>query len=154
MQLNNFIRCLVRNRYHEIFFMIDTCQAASMYEKFYSPNILAMASSLVGEDSLSVVNLIGVRILIQSPRVNANLFTLQHHVDPAIGVYIIDRYTFYALKFLEKVRPDSSLNMSSFVRIGLSSGFVSSSKKTNCICLSFFCSWLCVPNKIAFLPSE
>lgn len=41
-------------RYHEIFFMIDTCQASSMYEKFYSPNILAMASSLVGEDSLSV----------------------------------------------------------------------------------------------------
>lgn len=34
--------------------MIDTCQASSMYEKFYSPNILAMASSLVGEDSLSV----------------------------------------------------------------------------------------------------
>lgn len=36
--------------------MIDTCQASSMYEKFYSPNILAMASSLVGEDSLSVRN--------------------------------------------------------------------------------------------------
>lgn len=35
--------------------MIDTCQAASMYEKFYSPNILAVASSLVGEDSLSVI---------------------------------------------------------------------------------------------------
>jgi hypothetical protein len=37
-----------------MFFMIDTCQAASLYEKFYSPNILAVASSLVGEDSLSV----------------------------------------------------------------------------------------------------
>jgi len=37
--------------------MIDTCQASSMYEKFYSPNILAMASSLVGEDSLSVKDL-------------------------------------------------------------------------------------------------
>lgn len=44
-----------RFRYNEIFFMIDTCQAASMYEKFYSPNILAVASSLVGEDSLSVM---------------------------------------------------------------------------------------------------
>lgn len=41
-------------RYNEIFFMIDTCQAASMYERFYSPNILAVGSSLVGEDSLSV----------------------------------------------------------------------------------------------------
>lgn len=43
-------------RYNEIFFMVDTCQAASMYDKFYSPNILAVASSLVGEDSLSVSN--------------------------------------------------------------------------------------------------
>ena len=50
-----------KRRYNEIFFMIDTCQAASMYQKFYSPNILAVASSLVGQDSLS------------------------HHVDPAIG---------------------------------------------------------------------
>lgn len=46
--------CFDSFRYNEIFFMIDTCQAASMYEKFYSPNILAVASSLVGEDSLSV----------------------------------------------------------------------------------------------------
>lgn len=44
-------------RYNEIFFIIDTCQASSMYEKFYSPNILATASSLVGEDSLSVSNI-------------------------------------------------------------------------------------------------
>ncbi|XP_046403784.1 putative GPI-anchor transamidase [Ischnura elegans] len=82
-----------KRRYHEIFFMIDTCQAASMYEKFYSPNILAVASSLVGEDSLS------------------------HHVDPAIGVYIIDRYTYYALDFLEKVEPDSSKTMGQFLKV-------------------------------------
>lgn len=82
-----------KRRYHEIFFMIDTCQAASMYEKFYSPNILAVASSLVGEDSLS------------------------HHVDPAIGVYIIDRYTYYALAFLERVEPDSSKTMAEFLAV-------------------------------------
>lgn len=41
-------------RYHELLFMIDTCQAESMHQKFYSPNILAVASSRVGEDSLSV----------------------------------------------------------------------------------------------------
>ena len=34
--------------------MIDTCQAESLFQKFYSPNILAVASSKVGEDSLSV----------------------------------------------------------------------------------------------------
>ncbi|GFG39388.1 hypothetical protein Cfor_08337 [Coptotermes formosanus] len=80
-------------RYHEMFFMIDTCQAASLYEKFYSPNILAVASSLVGEDSLS------------------------HHVDPAIGVYIIDRYTYYALDFLERVEPDSTKTMGEFLAV-------------------------------------
>ena len=63
--------------------MIDTCQAASMYQQFYSPNILAVASSLVGEDSLS------------------------HHIDTSIGVYIIDRYTYHALEFLERVTRDS-----------------------------------------------
>ncbi|KAJ8962587.1 hypothetical protein NQ318_000980 [Aromia moschata] len=80
-------------KYHETFFMIDTCQAASMYERFYSPNILAVGSSLVGEDSLS------------------------HHVDPAIGVYIIDRYTYYALDFLEKVDPQSNRTMGEFLKV-------------------------------------
>jgi phosphatidylinositol glycan class K len=82
-----------KKKYNEIFFMVDTCQAASMYDKFYSPNILAVASSLVGEDSLS------------------------HHVDSSIGVYIIDRYTYYALEFLEKVRPDSDKTMGQFLEV-------------------------------------
>ena len=100
-------------------------------QKFYSPNILAVASSLVGEDSLS------------------------HHVDPAIGVYIIDRYhfvkvkvqqkltqlfsftwfysdhninpdplwrrmhryTYYALEFLERVTPNSKKTMGEFLKV-------------------------------------
>lgn len=82
-----------KKRYNEILFIIDTCQAASMYEHFYSPNILAIASSLVGEDSLS------------------------HHVDPAIGVYIIDRFTYYALEFLEKVTPDSKKTLAQFLQV-------------------------------------
>merc|ERR1712241_1562998 len=82
-----FEQMWVKRRYNEIFFMIDTCQAASMFQKFYSPNIL------VGEDSLS------------------------HHVDPAIGVYIIDRYTYYALEFLERVKPDSEKTMGEFLKV-------------------------------------
>ncbi|ODM90396.1 GPI-anchor transamidase [Orchesella cincta] len=38
-----------KKKYNEIFFMVDTCQAASMYEKFYSRISCAVASSLVGE---------------------------------------------------------------------------------------------------------
>lgn len=41
-------------RYNEIFFMIDTCQANTMFSKFYSPNILATGSSEMGENSYSV----------------------------------------------------------------------------------------------------
>ncbi|KAF9424813.1 hypothetical protein HW555_000114 [Spodoptera exigua] len=87
-----YIYCILL-AYNEIFFIIDTCQASSMYEKFYSPNILATASSLVGEDSLS------------------------HHVDSAIGVYIIDRYTYYVLQFLENVHPNSKRTMSEFLAV-------------------------------------
>lgn len=49
-------------RYNEIFFMIDTCQATTMYSKFYSPNILATGSSQLAENSYSVHGLLtGVR---------------------------------------------------------------------------------------------
>ena len=42
--------------------MIDTCQAESLFQKFYSPNILAVASSKVGEDSLSVITILDLII--------------------------------------------------------------------------------------------
>ncbi|XP_023233538.1 GPI-anchor transamidase-like [Centruroides sculpturatus] len=82
-----------KRRYHEIFFMVDTCQAESMYQRFYSPNILAVASSRVGEDSLS------------------------HHGDQTIGVYVIDRYTYYALDFLEKVQPEGEKTIEQFLQV-------------------------------------
>uniref|UniRef100_A0A915KS31 GPI-anchor transamidase n=1 Tax=Romanomermis culicivorax TaxID=13658 RepID=A0A915KS31_ROMCU len=71
--------------------IVDTCQAASMYEKLYSPNVIAAASSLVGEDSLS------------------------HHVDHSIGVYIIDRYPYYILEYLEKVQPNTNRTLQEFL---------------------------------------
>nr|CAG4640921.1 EOG090X07K0 [Eulimnadia texana] len=82
-----------KQRYHEMLFIVDTCQAASLYQRFYSPNVLAIGSSLVGEDSLS------------------------HHVDPAIGVYIIDRYTYYALEFLEHVTQTSNHSLAQFLKV-------------------------------------
>lgn len=41
----------------------------------------------------------------------------QHHVDPSIGVYMIDRYTYYALEFLEKVQPFSKRTIGEFVSV-------------------------------------
>lgn len=64
-----------------------------MHKHFYSPNILSVGSSKVGEDSLS------------------------HHGDPTIGVYVIDRYTYYALEFLEKTTSNSTKTLSQFLRV-------------------------------------
>lgn len=72
-------------RYHEILFMIDTCQANTMYSKLYSPNIIATGSSELDQSSYS------------------------HHADNDVGVAVIDRYTYYNLEFLEaEVRDISS----------------------------------------------
>jgi len=76
---------LMGDRYHEILFMIDTCQANTMYSKFYSPNIIATGSSEIDQSSYS------------------------HHADNDVGVAVIDRYTYYNLDFLEtQVREPSS----------------------------------------------
>ncbi|AJV00828.1 Gpi8p [Saccharomyces cerevisiae YJM1387] len=76
-----------KKRYNEIFFMIDTCQANTMYSKFYSPNILAVGSSEMDESSYS------------------------HHSDVEIGVAVIDRFTYYCLDFLEQIDKNSTLTL-------------------------------------------
>jgi GPI-anchor transamidase subunit K len=79
------VAALTNSRYHELLFMIDTCQANTMYSKFYSPNIIATGSSEIDQSSYS------------------------HHADNDVGVAVIDRYTYYNLDFLEtQVREPSS----------------------------------------------
>ena len=64
--------------------MIDTCQANTMYSKIYSPNIIALGSSKLGQSSYS------------------------HHADSDVGVAVIDRFTYYNLEFLESQVNESS----------------------------------------------
>ncbi|KAF4126834.1 Glycosylphosphatidylinositol transamidase (GPIT), subunit GPI8 [Geosmithia morbida] len=66
-----------KKRYHEILFMIDTCQANTMFSRLYSPNIIATGSSELDQSSYS------------------------HHADNDVGVAVIDRFTYYNLEFLE-----------------------------------------------------
>ncbi|KAI9870431.1 MAG: glycosylphosphatidylinositol anchor biosynthesis [Pleopsidium flavum] len=74
-----------KKRYNEMLFMIDTCQANTMYSRFYSPNIIATGSSEIDQSSYS------------------------HHADNDVGVAVIDRYTYYNLDFLEtQVREPNS----------------------------------------------
>lgn len=49
-----FAQMHAKRRYHELLFMIDTCQANTMYSRFYSPGIVATGSSELHENSYSV----------------------------------------------------------------------------------------------------
>ncbi|KAF5398342.1 Phosphatidylinositol glycan [Paragonimus heterotremus] len=83
----------LKKRYHEILFIVDTCQAASMGQLVYSPNIITIGSSAVGEDSLSL------------------------HVDNDIGVFMSDRYSYHASEFLKGITPESRQTMDQFLTI-------------------------------------
>ncbi|EIW52521.1 GPI-anchor transamidase [Trametes versicolor FP-101664 SS1] len=76
-----------KKRYNELFFMIDTCQANTMYSKFYSPNVLATGSSVIHENSYSYEN------------------------DRDIGVAVIDTYTHYILEYMEGINKTSQATM-------------------------------------------
>lgn len=67
-----------QGRFKQLFFMVDTCQAATLGEAFYTKNVLAMGSSLRGQNSYS------------------------HHMDHDIGVTIVDRFTYYLLDFFQR----------------------------------------------------
>lgn len=78
-----------KKRYHELLFMVDTCQANTMYTHLYSPNIIATGSSGLDQSSYS------------------------HHADNDVGVAVIDRWTYYILEFLETqvTTPSSKLTL-------------------------------------------
>lgn len=78
-----------KKRYNEMLFMIDTCQANTLYKHFYSPNIIATGSSEIDQSSYS------------------------HHADNDVGVAVIDRWTYYNLDFLETqvTSPTSKLTL-------------------------------------------
>ncbi len=72
-----FAQMYEKKRYHELLFMIDTCQANTMYNAFYSPGVIATGSSAKDQSSYS------------------------HHADQDVGVAVIDRWTYFYLEFLE-----------------------------------------------------
>ncbi|KAJ9076819.1 glycosylphosphatidylinositol anchor biosynthesis [Entomophthora muscae] len=80
-----------KKRYNELLFIIDTCEANTLYSKIYSKNIIAMGSSELGEKAYSYQN------------------------DYSVGLSLVDRYTHYTLEFMEKVRPGSKVTMKQLV---------------------------------------
>ncbi|KAI8642990.1 peptidase C13 family-domain-containing protein [Parasitella parasitica] len=88
---DSFKQMSEKRRYNEILFMIDTCQANTMYSKINSTNILATGSSELDESSYS------------------------HHTDYDIGVAVIDSFTYYNLEFLENVDQTSDKTLQELV---------------------------------------
>jgi phosphatidylinositol glycan class K len=101
---------LISERYNEIFFMIDTCQANTMYSKFYSPNILATGSSRIRENSYSVS---------RRPRRGKYNFNdpRQYENDDDVGVSVIDSYTHFVLEYLEGINKTSATSMKDLVSV-------------------------------------
>ncbi|XP_055389115.1 uncharacterized protein LOC129618390 [Condylostylus longicornis] len=87
---NAFHQMYKQNRYGRILFLVDSCQSATLQTTFVSPNIVAAGCSKKGQNSYS------------------------HHEDNAIGVPIIDRFTYYALHFLEGLTPQSNATLQQF----------------------------------------
>ncbi|KAK4759918.1 hypothetical protein SAY87_023049 [Trapa incisa] len=77
-----------KGRFKELLIMVDTCQAATLFSQLHSPGVLAIGSSLKGENSYS------------------------HHLDSDVGVSVVDRFTFYTLAFFERLNmyDNASLN--------------------------------------------
>ncbi|GFS45467.1 peptidase C13 family [Actinidia rufa] len=77
-----------KRRFKELLIMVETCQAATLFSQFHSPGVLAIGSSMKGENSHSL------------------------HLDSNVGVSVVDRFTFYTLAFFERlsIYDNASLN--------------------------------------------
>ncbi|KAK9175256.1 hypothetical protein WN944_027262 [Citrus x changshan-huyou] len=78
-----------KHRFKELLIMVDTCQAATLFSQLHSLGVLAIGSSMKGENSYS------------------------HHLDSDVGVSVVDRFTFYTLAFFEKLNMYDNASLSS-----------------------------------------
>ncbi|KAL2347379.1 hypothetical protein Fmac_001379 [Flemingia macrophylla] len=78
-----------KRRFKELLIMVDTCQASTLFSQFHSPGVLAIGSSMKGENSYS------------------------HHLDSDVGVSVVDRFTFYTLAFFERLNMYDNASLSS-----------------------------------------
>lgn len=94
--------------------MIDTCQANTMYSKLYSPNIFAVGSADIGENSYSVSCFLNATVLLFHTHKKKKM---QHINDNDIGVAVIDAFTHYVLQFMEKINKTSQVSMQELVKV-------------------------------------
>lgn len=78
-----------KRRFKELLIMVDTCQAATLFNQLHSSGVLAIGSSKKGENSYS------------------------HHLDSDVGVSVVDRFTFYTLAYFERLNMYDNASLSS-----------------------------------------
>ncbi|GLT95139.1 hypothetical protein SLE2022_128380 [Rubroshorea leprosula] len=78
-----------KHRFKELLIMVDTCQASTLFNQLQSPGVLAIGSSMKGENSYS------------------------HHLDSDVGVSVVDRFTYYTLAFFERLNIYDNASLSS-----------------------------------------
>jgi phosphatidylinositol glycan class K len=72
--------------------IVDTCQAITLPERVYSPNVFYVGSSLKGQNAYAI------------------------HSDPSLGTALGDRMTYYMLEFFETVHRESNATLKDLVR--------------------------------------
>lgn len=100
-----------KHRFKELLIMVDTCQAATLFSQLHSPGVLAIGSSMKGENSYS------------------------HHLDSDVGVSVVDRFTFYTLAFFERLNIYDNASLIRYVKVELDmvNGLVILSWRLQCI---------------------
>ena len=75
-----------QQRFRQMLFIAETCQASTLFEQIRSENVLAIASSGRGESSYS------------------------HLIDHDLGLFTVDRFTYHLEKFLDGRVPTAASN--------------------------------------------
>lgn len=81
-----------KQRFKELLIMVDTCQAATLFNQLSSPGVLAVGSSMKGENSYS------------------------HHLDSDVGVSVVDRFTYHTLAFFERLNMYDNASLTSLFK--------------------------------------
>lgn len=72
----------LKKMYKEVFMMIDTCQAMTLFDQVDSPDLILMGTSVLGQSALS------------------------HQHDFSMNMDLNDKFTFYMNEFLEGNMPE------------------------------------------------
>lgn len=78
-------------RYRQLLLFVETCEAETLTEKVYSPNVLTIATSKLGEKSYS------------------------HHTDMDVGLTVTDRVTYHGLQWFNDINVASNATLQEFL---------------------------------------